>query len=110
MWFVFGLREAAEFQSIWFSYSIVSNLVGMHIIRTAKKPFIQSNANKVVYASSIIIIIVGLILPATFFGTMIGFKAIELRFIPVIFGVTLLYCLVASIAKKKYIKKYSEWI
>lgn len=110
LWYVFGLREASEFQSIWFAYSIISNLVGMHIVRTAKIPFIQSNANKLVYASSIIIIIASLILPATAFGAMIGFKAIELRFIPVIFGVTLLYCLFASIAKKRYIKKYGEWI
>ena len=110
LWFIFGLREAAEFQSIWFSYSIVSNLVGMHIIRTAKKPFVQSNASKLVYASSIIIMIIGLILPATFFGSIIGFRAIELRFILVIFMVTLLYCLVANVAKKKYINKYGEWI
>ena len=110
LWFVFGLREASEFQSIWFSYSIVSNLVGMHIIRTAKKPFIESNANKIVYASSIIIMIIGLILPSTFFGAMIGFRAIEFRFLSVIFGVTILYCFVASYAKKRYIKKYGEWI
>lgn len=36
MWFIFSVRDVATFQTIWFSYSIVSNLVGMHIIRTAK--------------------------------------------------------------------------
>ena len=82
----------------------------MHIIRTAKKPFIESNANKVVYASSILICIIALILPSTFFGAMIGLKAIELKFLPVIFGVTALYCVVATFAKKRYIKKYGEWI
>ena len=110
LWFIFGLHEAAEFQTVWFSYSIISNLFGMHIIRTAKKPFIQSNANKVVYFSSILICIIALIIPSTFFGEMIGLKAIELRFLPVIFGVSILYCIVASFAKKKYIKKYGEWI
>lgn len=39
LWFVLGVREAAVFQTIWFSYSIVSNLAGMHMIRTAKVPF-----------------------------------------------------------------------
>lgn len=39
LWFIFNLREAAIFQTVWFSYSIVSNLTGMHIIRTAKHPF-----------------------------------------------------------------------
>ena len=110
LWFILGLREAAEFQTIWFTYSIISNLFGMHIIRTAKKPFIESNANKVVYASSILICIVSLIIPSTFIGAAIGLKAIELKFLPVIFGVTALYCIVATIAKKIYIKKYNEWI
>ena len=53
--FLFKIKDVATFQTIWFSYSIVSNLMGMHIIRTAKAPFIQSNANKVVYFSSILL-------------------------------------------------------
>ena len=110
LWFVFGLRDAAEFQTVWFSYSIISNLFGMHIIRTAKKPFIESNANKVVYFSSILICIVALIIPSTYFGTILGLEPIQTRFLPVIFGVSLLYCIVATFAKKKYIKKYGEWI
>ena len=36
LWFGFMVRDVAHFQTIWFVYSIVSNLVGMHIIRTAK--------------------------------------------------------------------------
>ena len=63
LWFIFNLREAALFQTVWFSYSIVSNLLGMHIIRTAKIPFIQSNANKMVYLSSIILSIIGIGFP-----------------------------------------------
>lgn len=110
LWFVFGLRDAAEFQTVWFSYSIISNLFGMHIIRTAKKPFIESNANKVVYFSSILICIVALIIPSTYFGTILGLEPIQTRFLPVIFGVSLLYCIVATFAKKRYIKKYGEWI
>ncbi len=56
LWFVFHVRDVATFQTIWFSYSITSNLVGMHIIRTAKLPFFQSNAHKAVYISSIALI------------------------------------------------------
>lgn len=58
LWFIFDIREAPLFQTIWFSYSIVSNLFGMHIIRTSKIPFIQSNANKAVYISSTLLIII----------------------------------------------------
>ena len=110
LWFIFGVREAALFQTIWFSYSIVSNLVGMHIIRTAKIPFIQSNANKMVYFSSILLILVGLIVPLTPLGDLIGLVPIAFPYIVLIFVVTFLYCILAMFAKKIYIKKYGEWI
>ena len=110
LWIFFKVRDAATFQTIWFSYSIVSNLVGMHIIRTSKIPFIQSNAHKAVYISSITLIIIGLIVPFTGLGAMIGLVPIAVKYIFLIFVVTILYCFVALFAKKIYIKKYGEWI
>ena len=110
LWFFFNIREAALFQTIWFSYSIVSNLIGMHIIRTAKLPFIQSNAHRAVYISSISLIIIGLLVPFTGLGDMIGLVPMQFSDIVLIFGVTFLYCIVAIFAKKVYLKKYKEWI
>ena len=110
LWFVFFVRDVAHFQTIWFTYSIVSNLVGMHIIRTAKLPFIQSNAHKAVYISSILLIAVGILVPFTPLGNAIGLVPIAGKYIWLIFGVTFLYCIIASFAKKIYIKKYKEWI
>ena len=105
LWFVFMVRDVVHFQTIWFTYSIVSNLVGMHIIRTAKIPFIQSNANKAVYISSILLIVVGILVPFSALGVAIGLVPIAAKYIWMIFGVTLLYCILASFAKKIYIKK-----
>lgn len=110
MWFIFSVRDVATFQTIWFSYSIVSNLVGMHIIRTAKIPFVQSNAHKMVYFSSILLSIVGIVVPYTILGTVIGLVPLELKYLSIIIIVPILYCFVALIAKKIYIKKYGEWI
>ncbi|MBD9159283.1 MAG: magnesium-translocating P-type ATPase [Clostridiales bacterium] len=91
LWFFFNIREAALFQTIWFSYSIVSNLIGMHIIRTAKLPFIQSNAHRAVYISSISLIIIGILVPFTGLGAMIGLVPMQFSDIVLIFGVTFLY-------------------
>ena len=90
LWVFFHVRDAATFQTIWFSYSIVSNLVG--------------------FISSILSIIVGLVVPFTGLGAMIGLVPIAIQYIFLIFAVTLLYCFVALFAKKIYIKKYGEWI
>ena len=110
LWFIFKVRDAATFQTIWFSYSIVSNLTGMHIIRTAKIPFIQSNAHKAVYISSILLSIVGILVPFTFLGNLIGLVPIAFKYILLIVGVTILYCFFAMFAKRIYIKKYNSWI
>ena len=110
LWFIFKVRDVAMFQMIWFRYNITSNLVGMHIIRTAKLPFVQSNAHKAVYISSISLILIGLIVPFTALGNLIGLVPISLKYIFMIFVITILYCFVAIFAKKIYIKKYGEWI
>lgn len=110
LWFIFMVRDVAHFQTIWFTYSIVSNLVGMHIIRTQKTPFIQSNASKAVYTSSILLIIIGIMVPFTALGNAIGLVPIASKYIWMIFAITFLYCIIASFAKKIYIKKYKEWI
>ena len=82
----------------------------MHIIRTAKVPFVQSNAHKYVYASSILLILVGIAVPFTALGTAIGLVSISVKYLVMIFVVTFLYCIIASLAKRLYIKKYKEWI
>ncbi len=110
LWFGFAIREAAVFQTIWFSYGVVSNLVGLHIIRTSKTPFIQSNASKAVYASSIILSVIAMIVPFTFVGSYIGLVPIPAKFISVIIGVPILYCFIATIVKKEYMKKHEEWL
>lgn len=110
IWFLFNIRDAATFQTIWFSYGVVSNLIGMHIIRTAKIPFIQSNANKFVYASSLILSIIAIIIPYTPFGNIIGLVPNPIYYLSIIIGVPILYCFVALFAKNIYIKKYHEWI
>ena len=112
LWFGFGLRlpESALFQTIWFSYGVVSNLIGLHIIRTSKMPFIKSNASIPVYATSILLSIVALIVPFTFIGKWIGLVPFAPIYLVVIIGFPILYCFIASFVKKLYIRKYGEWI
>ena len=112
LWFGFNLRlpDAALFQSIWFSYGVVSNLIGLHVIRTAKTPFIESNSSKAVYATSIILSIVAIITPFTLLGKYIGLVAIPFKYFSIILLIPVLYCFLASIVKKRYIKRYKEWL
>ncbi len=112
LWFGFKLRlpDAALFQTIWFSYGVVSNLVGLHVIRTAKVPIKESNASKMVYFSSIALSIIAIIFPFTALGRIIGLVALPLKYISVIILIPLLYVVVAMIVKKDYIRHHKNWI
>jgi len=112
LWYVFGIREsqASLFQTIWFSYGIVSNLIGLHIIRTAKIPFIQSHASKIVYLFTLIICTLAVLVPFTILGKFIGLVPLPPCFIVFIFFIPILYCFLAMIVKRQYIKKHGNWI
>ena len=110
VWLKFNIHDEATFQTIWFTYSIVSNLIGLHVIRTAKIPFKESHASKAVYVSSIALSIIAMIVPFTVLGKAIGLVPIAAEDFVLIIGVPILYCIVAIFAKKFYIKKYKEWI
>lgn len=113
MWFGFNLRanNIPLFQTIWFTYSIVSNLIGMHVIRTNKKPFLESHASKPVYISSIAISLVAIFVPYTILGKAIGLVPIGAKYIVIfIMLIPLLYCFVAQIIKKVYILEHEEWL
>ena len=112
LWFGFKLRapDAALFQTIWFSYGVVSNLVGLHIIRTGKVPILQSNASKYVYFSSFVLSVIAIVVPYTFVGEFLGLVGLPIKYLGVIIGVPILYCFVASVVKRLYIRKYGDWI
>ena len=113
MWFGLNLREhnIALFQTIWFTYSIASKLKEIHIIRTNKRPIIETHASAPVYASSISIIILAILIPDTIIGKMIGLTPIGFKYIMIfIIAIPLLYCIIAQIVKKVYIKEYGEWL
>ena len=94
----FVIERLGSYKSTW--------QTGLHF----KIPFIESNAHKIVYASSIILSIIASIVPFTFLGHIIGLVSIPFSYLSIIIIVPILYCFVALFAKKFYIKKYKEWI
>lgn len=66
MWFVFAANSAAHqtlFQSGWFVVSLLTQMLVVHMIRTAKVPFIQSRASWPLLFMTVTIIAVGVFLP-----------------------------------------------
>ena len=65
--------KPALFQTGWFVESLLTQTLIIHIIRTAKVPFLQSRASTALIVTSLIIAAVGVILPFTWLGGTLGF-------------------------------------
>ena len=65
--------KPALFQTGWFVESLLTQTLIIHIIRTAKIPFIESRASAPVIATSLIVAAVGIALPFSWFGGTLGF-------------------------------------
>jgi len=101
---------APLFQCGWFVFGTISQILIIHMIRTAKKPFLESIASKILIATTLITIVAVL---------LIGFSdtsaAIAMMKLPLVFSFWLVvlligYALSIEAAKKFYAKQRRDWL
>lgn len=113
LWFVLGannLELAPLFQTGWFVFGLISQVVIVHIIRTEKLPLLQSNASWQIWLATVIVIAAALILPYTFIGAALGFVALPLAYYPLLLLALFGYVAVSLIVKRWYIRKWNNWL
>lgn len=104
--FVFGaLKNPAMFQTSWFVYSLVSQTMIIHVIRTNKIPFIQSRSSLTMIIASAVIIAIGLYLPFSPLADSLGLVHLPQEYFVFLILTVLLYMAVAQIVKKKLLKR-----
>lgn len=112
-WFVFKYNASRPeyFQTAWFVQCLISETMIIHYVRTAKKPFIESRANKWLMLGTIATIIGTIITPILLSGIKtFHFVILPLKYYAVVILLLITYSLLVGIVKKKYIKKYKEWL
>lgn len=113
LWTVFAYNvpeKQAFFQSAWFVEGLLSQTLIVHMIRTRKIPFVQSNASWPVTSLTLIICIVGLILPFTGIGSSIGLVPLPWKYFPWLIGILVAYGILTQVVKQWYIKKFNNWL
>ena len=96
------------FQAGWFVESMWSQTLVIHMIRTAKLPFIQSRASAPVTLLTMAGITALTIIPFTPFGTALGFVALPASYFAYLIPCILLYMMLATSLKKAYVRHYGE--
>ncbi len=96
------------FQSGWFIESMWSQSLVIHMIRTAKIPFIQSRASKPVIIATTMGILTLTLIPFTFIGKDIGLTALPLQYFIYLTLIIAVYMALAYFQKLGYIKRYGK--
>ena len=109
--FKYNRIEMADwFQGGWFMFGVISQTMVIHTIRTHKIPFIQTNASKQLYISSIAVVIVTLIIGLSDIALIFDMGKNPPVYVLWIFIMMVIYLLLAQLIKNIYIKVNKEWI
>ena len=113
MWWVFscqGPETEALFQSGWFVEGLLSQTLIVHMIRTRRVPFVQSSASWPVMLMTFAIMLVGICIPFTPFGSSIGLVPLPWTYFPWLIAILLSYCVLTQRLKTQYIRMFKRWL
>ena len=101
-------HAAALFNTGWFVESIMTQTLIIHVIRTSLLPFIQSRASWQLTMTTILIMLIGAILPYSPLAGPLGFVPLPWRFWPLLALTLVCYVGLTQVIKSWMVRK--NWI
>ena len=92
--------RAAVFHSGWFVESLVTQTLVIHVIRTARIPFFESRASLLLTVTTVAVVLVGLWLPGSWLGDVVGFVPLPRGYWPFLVVTVVAYGLTVSVVKR----------
>ena len=99
---------AALFNTGWFVESLMTQTLIIHVIRTSLLPFVQSRASWQLTLTTIVIMIVGAILPYSPLARPLGFVPLPWQFWPILVATLICYVGLTQLIKMWLVRK--NWI
>jgi Mg2+-importing ATPase len=107
MLYVFNAwTNPALFQTGWFVESLLTQTLIIHIIRTAKIPFLESRASTALITTTIIIAAIGITLPFTWLGGFLGFVPLPPAYWIALCLILLSYVVLTHFMKTWFIRRF----
>jgi P-type Mg2+ transporter len=101
-----GLKDPALFRTGWFVESLLSQTLIIHVIRTAKMPFVESRPSAALVITSLAVCAIGAILPITSLGQTLRFTPLPALYWPILACTLLLYALLTQAAKVWFVRRW----
>ena len=112
--YVHGSESALQFiilfQTGWFIESMWSQTMVIHMLRTAKVPFVQSRPAWLVIFTTLVAAFFVTSLPYGPLVNILRLAPLGLPYFLFLVGIIFLYMFSVTVIKKLYIKKYKEWL
>ena len=107
MIYVFGAwTDPSLFQTGWFVESLLTQTLIIHVIRTAKVPFLESHASAAMTATTLAICAIGIALPSLWLGGVLGFRPLPWAYWPLLALMLAAYAVLTHIAKRWFMRRY----
>lgn len=113
MWWVIGantMELSSLFQCGWFVFGTVSQVLVIHIIRTAKIPFLRSMPSAPLLVSTAMVAVISVVIGFTQLASGIDMMPLPLSFAPWLALILAGYFLASQWIKRFYIRRYGEWL
>ncbi len=113
LWFIFGANnpdQQALFQTGWFIEGLLSQTLIIHLIRTARVPFVQSTAAAPLLLLTLAVMAAGVILPFTAFGVMVELVPPPAGYFWWLAATLVGYCGLMQVVKGWYMRRFGKWL
>jgi Mg2+-importing ATPase len=101
-------HSASVFQTGWFVESLLTQTLIIHIIRTNKLPFIQSQASTPVILTSLFVVAIGIAIPFSPVGQYLGFSNLPRLYWPLLVATIVCYVVLTQGVKMWLLRR--KWI
>lgn len=113
LWFYYKAYITTDikfFHSAWYVEGLLMQTLIIHLIRTEKVPFIQEYASWPVICSTVVISAIGISLPLTTVGRVMGLVSLPLSYYGFLVVLFIGYFTVGQVVKRLYILVYKRWL
>ncbi len=99
-------HSASLFQTGWFVESLLSQTLIVHVIRTGKIPFLQSQASGALIGTTTAICLLGLWLPVSHFAPALDLVPLPREYLLALLGILAAYLLVTQLVKTWLVRRF----